>query len=96
MAGKGSNSETLLKQHAQVITTLVGKINDLKDEVKTELQAAKSSGLNVKALNKIVREMLMDNDKRTDQLEFELEVDLYRKAVGLPTEVPERTLQAAE
>lgn len=96
MAAKGSNSEALLKQHAQVITTLVGQINDLKSEVKDELSAAKSSGLNVKALNKIVRELLMDNDKRTDQLELELEIDLYRRAVGLPTEVPERTLQAAE
>lgn len=82
-----SNSEALLKRHADTIKDLVEQINDLKGEVKIELAAAKSSGLDVKALNKIVKELLMDSDQREKQLAFEWEVDAYRQAVGLPTEM---------
>lgn len=96
MADKGDNSDVMLKRFAERIAALTDQINDIKAEIKTELEAAKASGLNTKALNKIVREMGMDEDKRTAQLEFEWEVDAYRKVVGLPTEVNEPVREAAE
>lgn len=87
MSDRGHNQETLLKRHADTIKALVDQINDLKGEVKIEMAAAKSAGLDTKALGKVVRELLMDTDKMEKQLSFELEVGLYRKAVGLPTEL---------
>jgi uncharacterized protein (UPF0335 family) len=95
MADKGDNSDVMLKRFAERIAGLMGQIQEIKDEVKTELEAAKASGLNTKALNKIVRELGMDEDKRQSQLEFEWEVDAYRKAVGLPTEVSVPKQEAA-
>ncbi len=96
MAAAGDNSNQLLKSYAQRIAGLMDQINDIKSEVKSELQAAKSAGLDTKALNKIVKEMGMEPDAIQKQLAFEWEVDAYRRVVGLPTEMAAPMLQAAE
>ncbi len=51
MAAAGDNSDAMLKRFAERIAGLVDQINEIKEEVKTELQAAKSAGFDVKALN---------------------------------------------
>lgn len=86
MSDKGHNSDALIRRHAERIKDLMDQIADITDEIKTERDAAKGSGLNVKALNKVVKELLMDDDKRQAQLELDFNVDAYRKIVGLPTE----------
>lgn len=96
MADKGDNSDVMLKRFAERITALTDQINDIKGEIKTELEGAKASGLNTKALNKIVKELGMDTEAREKQLAFEWEVDAYRKVVGLPTEINEPVREAAE
>lgn len=90
MPTKGDNSDQLLKSYAERIAALMGQIKDIKDEVAEELKAAKSAGLDTKALNKVIREMSMDEDKRQAQLEFDLVVDDYRRAVGLTAIARER------
>ena len=87
MIQSGDNSDKMLKRFAERIAHLMDQIKDIKDEVKTELQAAKAAGLDTKALNKVVREMGMDADDQQKQLAFEWEVDAYRKVVGLATEI---------
>ena len=62
MAAAGDNSNQLLKSYAQRISGLMEQINDIKSEVKSELQAAKSAGWDTKALNKIVKELGMDDE----------------------------------
>jgi len=86
MTQAGDNSDKMLKRFAERIAALMDQIKDIKDEVKTELQAAKAVGLDTKALNKVVREMGLEPDQMQKQLLFDFEVGAYRRAVGLPTE----------
>lgn len=95
MAAAGDNSDAMLKRFAERIAGLMEQIGEIKDEVKTELQAAKAGGLDTKALNKIVKELGMDASERAKQLEFDWTVGAYRKAVGLPTDVEQATREAA-
>jgi uncharacterized protein (UPF0335 family) len=71
MAAAGDNSDAMLKRFAERIAGLMEQIGEIKDEVKTELQAAKAGGLDTKALNKIVKELGMDASERAKQLEFD-------------------------
>ncbi len=81
------STDALIKTAAKTILALREQVSDINDEIKGELAAAKSSGIDIKALNKVIKEMAMDNEGREKQLSFEWEVDAYRAIVGLPTEM---------
>lgn len=87
MPQAGDNSDKLLKSHAHVLSSLMEQVKEIKADIKLELKAAKDAGLDVKALVKIVREMGMDEDQRSKQLEFDLVVGDYRKRVGITAAV---------
>lgn len=91
----GSNSDVTLKRFAERIAGLLDQIKDIQAEVKTEMDSAKAAGFSTKALNKVVKEMGLDEEKRQAQLEFEWEVDTYRRIVGLPTEIATEKQEAA-
>ena len=61
---------------------LAGDIKQLKAEVKDE-------GFNLKAFNQAVKEKRKGASYQCDQLELELEMDTYRRDVGLPTTLEE-------
>lgn len=87
MAGTGDNLDRTLKSYASRIAGLMDQIKDIREEVKGEVAAAKQAGLDTRALLRVVKEMGLPPEAREKQLEFELVVDDYRKAVGLLTEV---------
>ncbi len=57
-------------------------VKEIKAEVKEE-------GFNVKAFNQAVKEKRKGASYQCDQLELELEMDTYRRDVGLPTTLEE-------
>lgn len=88
MPQAGDNSDKLLKSYTDRIVGLLGQIAEIKSEVKEELTAAKGAGLDIKALLKVSKELMMEEGQREKQLSFEWEVDAYRRVVGLPTGAP--------
>ena len=82
----GSNSEAQLRAAAETIKTLREQIAALQDEIKVEVAAAKSSGFNMKALNRVIKDMMLEPEAMEKQLVLELEIDTYRRAVGVRTE----------
>ena len=95
MPQAGDNSDKMLKRFAERIVALTEQMSDIQEEIKTERKAAKDAGFDVKALNKVVKELGMDSDAQQKQLLFDFEVDAYRKAVGLPTEIADEAKQEA-
>ena len=82
----GSNSEAQLRAAAETIKTLREQIAALQDEIKVEVAAAKSNGFNMKALNRVIKDMMLEPEAMEQQLVLELEIDTYRRAVGVRTE----------
>lgn len=81
----GNNAEGQLKGFAERVIKLDEEIAERSEDRKQVFLEAKATGFDDKVLRKVVRELQMDEDKRKTQLEFELVVDVYRKAVGLKT-----------
>lgn len=79
-----SQAEKELRDRAQAICDKLNEIADLQEEVKQLKGEAKALGYDMKAFGQIVRELRRGADYRAAQLELELVVDTYRKAVGLP------------
>ena len=87
MPKAGDNSNAELKRFAERIADFMGQIQEIKDDLKLELKAAKDAGFDIKALNKVVREMTMEPEKQEAQLEFDWAVGAYRRVLGLKTEI---------
>lgn len=81
----GSNSDAQLKGFALRIQTLEEEKVALVERIAEEYAAAKTTGFDPKALKKAIKELGLDEDKRQLTLQFEWEVDAYRKALALPT-----------
>lgn len=67
-------------QHLDVIAREQNELKALKAEIKEE-------GYNLKCLAQIVREARKGAKYQAEQLTLELELDTYRKSVGLPVTV---------
>lgn len=88
----GSNTANEeLRRRAKALSEKLDEIAELQEEVKQIKSEAKADGYDMKALNQVVKEMRRGADYQSAQLELELVLDTYRKAVGLPT-----TLEAAQ
>ena len=82
----GSNTANEeLRRRARALTDKLDEIAELQEEVKQIRSEAKADGYDMKALNQVVKEMRRGADYQSAQLELELVLDTYRKAVGLPT-----------
>ncbi len=82
-----SNIDATTKAYAEKMTALLdeqaktaGALKDLRAEIKAE-------GYNLKAVNQVVKELRKGAQFQADQLMLELELDTYRKSVGLPVTV---------
>lgn len=79
-----SNSQAELRSLAKRLANVLNEIADLQEDAKQIKAEAKSSGFNPKVFNQIVKEQRRGAEYQADQLQLELELDTYRKAVGLP------------
>jgi len=80
-----------LKRRANALKDILDQIAELQEEAKEIRADAKSDGYDLKALNQVVKELRRGAEYQEKQLELELVLDTYRKAVGLPV-----TLDAAQ
>ena len=72
-----------MKTHAEQLSDVYMRASDLKAEADAIIEAAKTEGINVKALRKVAREMVMDASKLAAKLDDENQLDLFRVQVGL-------------
>jgi len=80
-----------LERRAARRVNLLTQIGDLQDDLKTLKAEDKMDGFNEKALGQCVKELMNGSEYQAEQLQFELELDSYRTAVGLPV-----TLETAQ
>lgn len=76
-----SNAE--LKTYASELAGHLREIANVQEIVKDLIGSAKDAGINVKALRKVAREMVMESDKRAKLYEDEDQLSLFREQVGL-------------
>jgi uncharacterized protein (UPF0335 family) len=76
-----SNSD--LKTYASELAGHLREIANVQETVKDLIASARDAGLNVKALRKVAREMVMESDKRAKLYEDEDQLSLFREQVGL-------------
>ncbi len=76
-----SNSD--LKTYASELAGHLREIANVQEIVKDLIASAKDAGINVKALRKVAREMVMESDKRAKLYEDEDQLSLFREQVGL-------------
>ena len=72
-----------MKTHAEQLSDVYMRASDLKAEADAIIVAAKAEGINVKALRKVAREMVMDASKLAAKLDDEAQLDMFRTQVGL-------------
>ena len=76
-----SNSD--IKTYASELANHLREIASVQEIVKDLIASARDAGLNVKALRKVAREMVMESDKRAKLYEDEDQLSLFREQVGL-------------
>lgn len=89
MADNQFNAE--LKRRADRRMRLLDEIAERQEELKDCKAEDKSDGYSEKALAQVIKELRKGPEYQEAQLSLELELDTYRKAVGLPV-----TLDAAQ
>jgi len=76
-------SNAKVKPFADDLSDVLMKIEDLKVEASSILEAAKEAGVDVKALRKVAREMVMQSDKLAAKYRDEEQLDMFRAQVGI-------------
>lgn len=89
-----SNSE--IQTYAKQLSAILSEVAELQEQAKDVVASAKDAGLNVKALRKVAREMLMDSDKRKKIYDDEGQTDLFRSECGLFKTASELTREYSE
>ncbi|MFG6080348.1 GapR family DNA-binding domain-containing protein [Paracoccus litorisediminis] len=69
----------LIRQKLRAIESLEGQKKEITDEIAQEFADAKSQGLDVSALKKLIAERKQDPDKLEEAKSI---LDLYRDAAG--------------
>jgi len=80
-----------LKRRAENLSRLLDEKLEIDADIKALKQAAKDDGYNMKAFAQIIKELRKGAEYQADQLQLELELDTYRRGVGLPV-----TLEGAQ
>lgn len=83
---------TQISTYARELADNLREISGIQERVKDLIGSAKDAGINVRALRKVAREMVMESDKRASLYEDEEQLSLFRTEVGLTT----RFAEAAE
>lgn len=97
MSGMGSNhANEELRRHAERMSKILDDIAELQEDKKQLATEIKAQGYDSKAFNQIVKEMRKGADYQASQLELELVLDTYRKAVDLPSNLEAAQEKARE
>ena len=76
-------SNAQIATYARELADHLREIASTQDAIKDLIGSAKDSGLNVKALRKVAREMVMESDKRAKLYEDYAQLEMFRETVGL-------------
>lgn len=69
--------------YAKELSDHLRKIADEQEAIKDLINSAKDAGINVRALRKVAKELIMDSDKRKKLYDDEDQLQLFREDVGL-------------
>ena len=92
----GGNAKAQLESYARRISEGLDKVAEGQEAVKLARAEAKADGYDLKALNACVKEMRKGAKHQVAQLELELVVGTYRRALGLPTDLETAQRLAAQ
>jgi uncharacterized protein (UPF0335 family) len=87
-------SNTHISVYARELAGHLREIASTQEIIKDLIASAKDAGINVKALRKVAREMVMDSDKRQKLYDDEDQLALFRDELGLTG--PRMLMRAAE
>lgn len=76
-------SNAQIATYARELADHLREIANTQDAIKDLIGSARDAGINVKALRKVAREMVMESDKRAKLYEDEDQLSLFRETVGL-------------
>lgn len=86
----GSNSKSAIVSFAERMTTLLDDKARIDEDIKAlkgEMKALSFGKDEMRAFGQIVKELRRGPDYQADQLQLELVLDTYRRAVDLPTDL---------
>ena len=89
-----NNMNAELKRRAERRLNLMNTITEHQEELKDLKAEDKADGFNEKALAQCIKELLKGAEYQEEQLQLELEIDTYRRAIGLPTTLKQREAAA--
>ena len=87
-------SNVQIATYARELAARLREIANTQDAIKDIIGSARDAGINVKALRKVAREMVMDSDKRQKLYDDEDQLALFRDELGLTG--PRMLMRAAE
>ena len=87
-------SNAQIATYARELAARLREIANTQDAIKDIIGSARDAGINVKALRKVAREMVMDSDKRQKLYDDEDQLALFRDELGLTG--PRMLMRAAE
>lgn len=76
-------TNTQITAYAEELAGKLTSIASLQSEAKDLINSAKDAGINVRALRKVAKELIMDSDKRKKLYDDEDQLQLFREDVGL-------------
>jgi uncharacterized protein (UPF0335 family) len=76
-------SNTHISVYARELAGHLREIASTQEIIKDLIASAKDAGINVKALRKVAREMVMESDKRAKLYEDYAQLEMFRETVGL-------------
>jgi len=76
-------SNAQIATYARELAARLREIANTQDAIKDIIGSARDAGINVKALRKVAREMVMESDKRAKLYEDEHQLEMFRAAVGI-------------
>lgn len=72
-----------IRKFADPLADIYMRIEDAKVEAAAIIEQAKERGINVKALRKVAKELVMQSDKLAQRYEDEAQIDMFRDQIGI-------------
>lgn len=86
-----------VREFAEQLSDVLLKIEDLKLEAASIVEAAKEEGIDTKALRKVAKELTMPSDKLAKRYDDESQLEMFRDEVRIRSRKGlERMREAAE
>ena len=72
-----------IREFADPLADIYMRIEDAKVEAAAIIEQAKERGINVKALRKVAKELVMQSDKLASRYADEDQLSLFREEIGI-------------